>query len=136
MLLARMMIPARRGNIINTASVCSIAGGLASHAYTSSKHGVLGLTKNTAVELGRHGIRVNCVSPYVVATPMAMDFFRLNEEEIHNLYAPLRGAKIEPHDFAEAALFLASDESKFVSGHNLVADGGYTITNYGFTVFK
>lgn len=133
---ARVMIPARRGNIINTASVSSIAGGLTSHAYTGSKHGVLGLTKNTAVELGRHGIRVNCVSPYVVATPMAKDFFRLNEEEINNLYAPLRGAKIEPQDFAEAVLFLASDECKFVNGHNLVADGGYTITNYGFTVFK
>ena len=133
---ARVMIPARRGNIINTASVCSITGGLSSHAYTSSKHGVLGLTKNTAVELGRHGIRVNCVSPYTVATPMAKEFFRLNDEEVQNIYNPLKGAKIEPQDFAEAALFLASDESKFVNGHNLVADGGYTITNYGFTIYK
>ncbi|XP_054819363.1 borneol dehydrogenase, mitochondrial-like [Prosopis cineraria] len=133
---ARVMIPARSGNIINTASVCSIAGGLSSHAYTSSKHGVLGLTKNTAVELGRYGIRVNCVSPYVVATPMAKEFFRLDDEGVHNIYSPLKGAAIEPQDFAEAALFLASNESKFVNGHNLVADGGYTITNYGFTIFK
>ncbi|KAI9074377.1 hypothetical protein K1719_043671 [Acacia pycnantha] len=133
---ARVMIPARHGNIINTASVCSITGGLSTHAYTSSKHGVLGLTKNTAVELGRYGIRVNCLSPYVVATPMAKGFFRLTDEEVHNIYNPLKGAKIEPQDFAEAALFLASDESKFVNGHNLVADGGYTITNYGFTIYK
>lgn len=58
-----VMIPARRGSIITTASVCGIIGGVASHAYTCSKHAVVGLTKNTAVELGQYGIRVNSVSP-------------------------------------------------------------------------
>lgn len=60
---ARVMIPARRGSIISTASICSVIGGAATHAYTSSKHGVVGLVRNTAVELGKYGIRVNCVSP-------------------------------------------------------------------------
>ncbi|GMP99081.1 hypothetical protein CsSME_00046706 [Camellia sinensis var. sinensis] len=80
---ARVMIPNRRGSIITTASVCSTIGGVASHAYTSSKHGVAGLTKNVAVELGQHGIRVNCVSPYLVATPLAKDFYKLDDEGVY-----------------------------------------------------
>ncbi|XP_028786673.1 secoisolariciresinol dehydrogenase-like [Neltuma alba] len=132
---ARVMVPARRGSILSTASVCGCIGGVASHAYTSSKHAVVGLTRNTAVELGRFGIRVNCVSPYVVATPLAKDFFRLDDEGVHGVYSNLKGAKLEPQDVAEAALYLASDQSKYVSGYNLVVDGGFTITNPGFTVF-
>ena len=67
---ARVMKPAYRGSIITTASICSTVGGTASHAYTSSKHGVVlvGLMRNAAVELGQYGIRVNCVSPYVIAS--------------------------------------------------------------------
>ncbi|KAL0460019.1 UNVERIFIED_CONTAM: Momilactone A synthase [Sesamum latifolium] len=61
---ARFMKQAKRGSIINTGSVCSVMGGVATHGYASSKHAVVGLTRNTTVELGRDGIRVNCVSPY------------------------------------------------------------------------
>ncbi|KAF7824529.1 secoisolariciresinol dehydrogenase-like [Senna tora] len=130
------MIPARRGgSIISTASVCGCVGGVASHAYTASKHAVVGLTRNTAVELGAYGIRVNCVSPYLVATPLAKNFFRLDDDGVHGVYSNLKGATLEPQDVAEAALYLASDESKYVSGHNLMVDGGFTITNPGFTVF-
>ncbi|XP_028773279.1 secoisolariciresinol dehydrogenase-like [Neltuma alba] len=132
---ARVMVPARCGSIISTASVCSCIGGGASHAYTSSKHAVVGLTRNTAVELGQFGIRVNCVSPYLVATPSAKAFFRLDDDGVHGVYSNLKGAKLETQDVAEAALYLASDQSKYVSGHNLVIDGGFTITNPGFTVF-
>ncbi|XVE86135.1 hypothetical protein DITRI_Ditri18aG0011900 [Diplodiscus trichospermus] len=133
---ARVMKPARRGSIITTASVCSTVGGAATHAYTSSKHGVVGLMRNTAVELGQYGIRVNCVSPYSVATPLTKEILNLDEEGIRGLYANLKGTVLEPEDIARAALYLASDESKYVSGHNLIVDGGYTITNAGFSMVE
>ncbi|KAJ6937447.1 secoisolariciresinol dehydrogenase-like [Populus alba x Populus x berolinensis] len=132
---ARVMIPARRGSIISTASVCGTIGGVASHAYTSSKHGVIGLMRNTDVELGQHGIRVNCVSPYVVLTPLVRDFFKLDDDEVNRLYSNLKEAVLKAEDVAEAALFLGSDESKYVSGHNLIVDGGFTIVNPGFCMF-
>ncbi|XP_059429497.1 borneol dehydrogenase, mitochondrial-like [Corylus avellana] len=132
---ARAMIPARQGSIISTASVCSVIGGSASHGYTSSKHGVVGLMKNTAVELGRFGIRVNCVSPYAVATPLAKDFFKLDDDEVHSIYSNLKGRVLKAEDVAEAALYLGSDESKYVSGHNLLVDGGFSIVNPGFFMY-
>ena len=133
---ARVMIPARRGSIISTASVCGTIGGVATHAYTSSKHGIIGLMRNTAVELGQHGIRVNCVSPYLVSTPLARDFFKLDEddEEIR-VYSNLKDTVLKVEDIAEAVLFLGSDESKYVSGLNLIVDGGFTIVNPGFCMF-
>uniref|UniRef100_A0A2N9I6W4 Secoisolariciresinol dehydrogenase n=1 Tax=Fagus sylvatica TaxID=28930 RepID=A0A2N9I6W4_FAGSY len=132
---ARVMIPARNGSIITTGSICSTIGGAATHAYTSSKHGVLGLMRNTAVELGQFGIRVNCVSPYAVATPLSKDFLKLDDDEIYRVYSNLKGEVLKPEDVAEAALYLGSDESKYVSGHNLVVDGGFTIVNSGFCMF-
>ncbi|KAL2511038.1 Xanthoxin dehydrogenase [Abeliophyllum distichum] len=133
---ARVMIPNRSGTIITTASICSTIGGVASHAYTSSKHGALGLTRNIAVELGKYGIRVNCVSPYLVATSLVKDFFESDDERCDGVYSNLKGVVLKPEDVAEAVLFLASDESKYVSGHNLVVDGGFTIVNPKFCIFE
>ncbi|KAL2511052.1 Short-chain dehydrogenase reductase 2a [Abeliophyllum distichum] len=133
---ARVMIPNRGGTIITTASTCSTIGGVASHAYTSSKHGVLGLTRNIAVELGKYGIRVNCVSPHLVATPLVKDFFKLDDGGCRDVYSNLKGVVLKPEDVAEAALFLASNESKYVSGHNLLVDGGFTIVNPKFCMFE
>ncbi|XP_059627767.1 secoisolariciresinol dehydrogenase-like [Cornus florida] len=131
---ARVMIPAGHGTIINMASVCSVIGGVASHDYTCSKHALLGLTRNTAVELGKHGIRVNCVSPYVVRTELAMKI--IPDELFKQIFKNLKGIPLKPEDVAEAVLYLASDESKYVSGHNLVVDGGFTVVNQALSMFS
>ncbi|KAI3994248.1 hypothetical protein MKX01_012505 [Papaver californicum] len=142
---ARVMIPRGTGCIISTASVAGVMGGLGPHGYTASKHAIVGLTKNTACELGRFGIRVNCISPFGVATSMLVNAWRKVEdgdnymdyggpcaeevektEEFVRGLAYLKGPTLKPRDIAEGALFLASDESRYVSGHNLVVDGGVT----------
>ncbi len=136
---ARVMIPARSGSIISTASISSLVGGAASHAYCSSKHAVLGLTRNAAVELGQFGIRVNCLSPYALATPLATKFVGLNDEELENLMhslGVLKGVKLKAEDVANAALYLASDEAKYVSGQNLFIDGAFSIVNGAFGMFQ
>ncbi|XP_027347479.1 secoisolariciresinol dehydrogenase-like isoform X1 [Abrus precatorius] len=132
---ARFMIPARRGSIINTTSVCGRIGGVAPHGYTSSKHALVGLMRNTAVELGQFGIRVNCLSPYVVATRLTLKHMNVDEENVGEIYSNLKGAHLVPNDVAQAALFLGGDESKYVSGHDLVIDGGFTVVNNGFCMF-
>ncbi|EXC01952.1 Momilactone A synthase [Morus notabilis] len=136
---SRVMIPARSGSIISTASVCSYIGGAASHAYTASKHAVLGLTKSAAVELGQYGIRVNCLSPYGVATPLVEKFLGRKKGDIENLFssaANLKNVTLEAEDVANAALYLASDEARYISGHNLFVDGGYSIANPSFNMFQ
>ncbi|XP_060181863.1 borneol dehydrogenase, mitochondrial-like [Lycium barbarum] len=133
---ARVMVPRGHGSIINTGSVSSSIGGVCPHAYTSSKHGILGLTRNTAVDLGRYGIRVNCVSPYSVLTAAALDTLKKMGKEGSEIYSTLNGAKLTPNDVAETAVFLASDESKYVSGQDFIIDGGFTIENPGLSMFK
>ncbi|KAH9289096.1 hypothetical protein KI387_033213, partial [Taxus chinensis] len=114
---ARVMIPNRKGCIISTASVAGISGGLCAYAYTASKHAVIGLTKNGAPEFGKYGIRVNCVSPSGVATELVMGFARTHDPAevggFLNNTSNLKGVTLKAEDIAEAALYLASDESKY-----------------------
>ena len=83
-----MKIPRATGCIITTTSVAGVSGGMGPHAYTTSKHAIVGLTKNTACELGRYGIRVNCISPFRVATTMLVNAWRDDENECMNFGIP------------------------------------------------
>lgn len=142
---SRIMIPAKKGSIISLCSVASVIGGLGPHPYTASKHAVLGLTKSIAAELGLHGIRVNCVSPYAVATPLALAHLP-EDERTEEAFAGLRsfigrnanlqGVELTVDDVANAVLFLASDESRYISGENLMVDGGFTSANHSLRVFR
>ncbi|CAI0438134.1 unnamed protein product [Linum tenue] len=127
---ARVMIPEKSGVILFTASSVTTTFGNAPHAYTASKHAVVGLMKNLTVELGGYGIRVNSVSPDGVPTPMAMKAMGMDRKAVQELgsqRASLKGTMLDENDVAEAAMYLASEESKFVSGLNLVVDGGYNL---------
>ncbi|EEF38285.1 short chain alcohol dehydrogenase, putative [Ricinus communis] len=126
---SRVMIPEKKGCILFTSSAASIFYG-GPHAYTASKHAVVGLTKNLAVELGKYGIRVNCISPAHVPTSMTTTGLGLNAEQVQAMasgIACLKEVTLAANDIAEAALYLASDESKFVSGLNLVVDGAASL---------
>ncbi|XP_057851024.2 short-chain dehydrogenase reductase 2a [Cryptomeria japonica] len=146
---ARVMVPRKNGCIISTASIAGIVGGMGSYAYTSSKHAVIGLTKQGAAEMGRYGIRVNCVSPSPLATDIVLRVFeksfpmslspeelKANWEAFCNKIANLKDHTLRAQDIAEAALYLASEESKFVSGHNVVVDGGKTVVNHDLGLYQ
>jgi len=123
------------GSIVNTASVAGLRTGYGNHIYSAAKAGVIQLTRSVAMELGESGVRVNCICPGFIPTPMIgrarglsiaeadrkLDTIR----ESFTLAQPLRGPG-DPTDIAKAALWLASDDSSFVNGHALVVDGGVT----------
>ncbi|XP_050226755.1 short chain aldehyde dehydrogenase 1-like [Mercurialis annua] len=137
---ARVMIPAKKGCILFTSSVAAVTCLKTPHPYVVSKHAVIGLAKNLCVELGQYGIRVNCISPFAVVTPLAKTALGLMEtekekiEELVSESANLKGVMLEAEDIAEAAIYLVSDESKYVSGLNLVVDGGFSLTNPSFEI--
>lgn len=132
---SRAMRVNRAGSIINTASVAGIEAGHAGHAYTACKHGVIGLTRSTAMELGETGIRVNAICPGGIATPIfgrgmgldsataaiTVDFMKRVLENAQ----PIKRSGL-PLDIAQAALWLASDAASFVNAAAIVVDGGLT----------
>ncbi|KAJ6869331.1 (-)-isopiperitenol/(-)-carveol dehydrogenase [Populus alba x Populus x berolinensis] len=116
-----------KGSIICTASTLATLARDMHTDYIMSKSGVLALMKCASYQLSEHGIRVNCVSPGPVATPLACKKMNMGVEEAEKAFEPhycLKGVLKAKH-VADAVLFLASEDSEFVTGHNLVVDGGY-----------
>ena len=114
----------RGSSIINVSSLNGLASTANSAAYSTSKFGLRGLTKSAALDLGPLGIRVNAILPGVIRTPMIENVLEGREEQLAS-GLPL-GRIGEPADIASAALFLASDDSVWVSGQDFVIDGGQT----------
>jgi NAD(P)-dependent dehydrogenase (short-subunit alcohol dehydrogenase family) len=125
------MSPQGHGVIVNVSSVLGMVGGdedFATHAYASSKGAVISLTRSIASYYAPRGIRANVICPGLIATPMSQ---RAQESEhirsrLPQLQ-PLTGDFGSPNDVAQAALYLASDESSFVTGSVLTVDGGWTV---------
>ena len=122
---ARAMVKKHCGNIINISSVWGVAGASCEAVYSAAKGGVIAFTKAMAKELAPSGIRVNCISPGVIKTPM-LDCY--TEEDLQALAEETPLERIgTPADVAKAVAFLASDNSSFITGQNIVVDGGFIL---------
>lgn len=117
----------RPGNMVNLASASGLMGEPDRTAYVSSKHAVIGLTKQLALEYGKHGIRVNAIAPGVIRTPLTESYYH-DDSQLEKIkrgqFLPVLG---ETGDVAEAALYLTAPENRFVTGSTLVIDGGWTL---------
>jgi NAD(P)-dependent dehydrogenase (short-subunit alcohol dehydrogenase family) len=114
------------GVIVNTASIAGLVGFEGLPAYNASKHGVVGLTKTAAPEFAQKNIRVNCVCPGVIQTPMVarlMDSGGMNENDMR-AGEPV-GRFGQPQEIGEGVVWLLSDAASFVTGHSMVIDGGW-----------
>jgi len=115
------------GAIVSTASIAGIDGYNGLHAYCAAKAGVVNLTRSASLEFAADRIRINCIAPGGVSTPIVYGGMA-NKDSVEAMLLnaqPLQQVG-QPEDIAEAALFLASDAAKFVTGHTLVVDGGAT----------
>ena len=123
------------GSIISTASVAGLTAGFGPHVYSAAKAAVIQLTKTVAMELGEHNIRVNCICPGGIATPIFGKGLGMSAEQAEAIVPLMKGVLENlqpikrsgiPDDIANAVLWLASDDATFVNGHALVVDGGLT----------
>jgi NAD(P)-dependent dehydrogenase (short-subunit alcohol dehydrogenase family) len=116
-----------KGAIVNCASVAGMIGFAGLPAYVASKHGIVGLTKTTALEFATQGIRVNVVCPGVIQTPMIDRLTGKTKEAIEQFTGlePMRRFGL-PEEIANAVVWLCSDEASFVTGHVMAVDGGFT----------
>jgi NAD(P)-dependent dehydrogenase (short-subunit alcohol dehydrogenase family) len=119
------MLKAGGGSIVNVASILGTAGFAKSPAYVASKHGVVGLTKTTAIEYATRNIRVNTIGPAFIRTPMISEFEE--NKEVYEMLLSLHpiGRLGKPEEVAELILWLSSDKASFVTGAYYPVDGGY-----------
>lgn len=128
------MIKAGGGAIVSTASVAGIRGAPRLNAYSAAKAGVVNLTRTIAAEYGAAGIRANCICPGIIVTPIWGQIGILAEEQRQALWGAM-GQRVllkrvgMPEDVARGALFLASDDASYITGHALVIDGGLTASD-------
>ena len=123
------MLPLKSGSIVNIASIEGLEGTEGGSSYNASKGGVVMLTKSIAIDYGRRGIRVNCICPGAIDTPMLRSIIdpdgmasyteRMREEHLLGRFG-------QASEVAAAVAFLASDDASFITGHALVVDGGFT----------
>ncbi len=114
------------GSIINLSSILGLVGIGGEDAYVAAKHGVVGLTKNFAIEFGRRGVRINCINPGWIETPMTAPIREMEAMNTQMMTQTPMGRMGRPEEIAKAALFLASDDSSYMTGASLVVDGGWT----------
>ena len=120
-----MLKASSAGRVINTGSILSRYGDAGLVAYATSKHAVLGLTRALAMDLGPHGITVNCVQPGAIETGMTIPMFEINPE-VKTYYSSRSalGRIGQPEDIADVMVFIASDDARFLTGQGILVDGG------------
>jgi len=116
------------GSIISTASIAGMSGSFRLHAYSAAKAAVINLTRTAALELGKDKIRVNCICPGIISTPLVHGGIPGGKETIDPLIGKAQaiGRAGQAEDIANMALFLASEEASWVTGAAMVVDGGFT----------
>jgi NAD(P)-dependent dehydrogenase (short-subunit alcohol dehydrogenase family) len=120
------LLEAGGGSVINTSSFVAVMGAATSQiSYTASKGGVLALTRELGVEFARHGVRVNALCPGPVNTPLLQELYAKDPEQAERrmVHLPM-GRFAEAHEIAQGALFLASDDSSYVTASTFMVDGG------------
>jgi 3-oxoacyl-[acyl-carrier protein] reductase len=132
MKLTRALLPMLKqspaGRVINTGSIMSRYGNAGLVAYATSKHAILGLTRALAMELGPHGITVNCVQPGAIETGMTRAMFE-DTPESRTYYAERSalGRIGQPEDVADVMVLLATDDARFITGQGIMVDGGVMV---------